>query len=95
MINNSNVCFNQFVILWKPSIGDLVCGNVTSYEVILLPPNRKKNVTDTITMFSNLDESTTYTVEVSGINLAGIGESSSVTVTTESRGTAISQSKQT
>ena len=79
----SEKCSRYFTVSWSPPSSDPVCGPV-SYNVTISPSDgvMMMRTTNTFYNFTGLTPGTNYIVTVSGINMAGIGESNMITVST-------------
>jgi len=80
----NEICSSYINVSWNPpSSSDTVCGPVL-YNVTISPSDEvmMMNITNTFYNFTGLRPRTNYTVTVAGINMAGIGESNMITVST-------------
>jgi len=79
----SKKCSRYFAISWSPPSSDPVCGPV-SYNVTISPSDivMMMRITNTFYNFTGLTPGTSHTVTVAGINMAGVGESNNITVST-------------
>jgi len=79
----SGKCSRYFTVSWSPPSSDPVCGPV-SYDVIISSSDGviMMRITNTSYNITGLTPGISYTVTVAGINMAGVGKSNMITVST-------------
>jgi len=79
----SQKCSRYFTVSWSPPSSDPVCGPV-SYDVLISSTDGvvMLRTTNTFYNFTGLRPGTSYTVTMVGINIAGVGKSNMITVST-------------
>ena len=82
---NSDTTDTAIIITWNPAVSPN-CGPVLRYTVnatslVDSSVRRPERLNQTVAEFTNLINGTNYNISVAAVNRAGIGQSSTITVT--------------